>query len=161
MHITRGGPRNQGAGVHGRAASGGHGEPGGRPVCEVLCPHGSAYAHYPCFITFSCHFFYPKKYFLKVEKKKKKDISNMQILESSRPIRNVNTLSPTHSQAAAGTAPEPPRPRAQPARRNQHRVHGLCALPALAAARDSLWASLLFSVCFCWRIGQTFVIISF
>lgn len=42
----------------------------------------------------------------------------MQILESSRPIRNVNTLSPTHSQAGGGrhTGSEPPRPRSQPAR---------------------------------------------
>lgn len=44
---------------------------GGGGLQPALCSHGSAYAHYPCFITFSCHFFYPKKYFLKVKKKKR------------------------------------------------------------------------------------------
>lgn len=43
-------------------------------IC-VHCSHGSAYAHYPCFITFSCHFFkIPPKY--KKFKKKKKHIKH-------------------------------------------------------------------------------------
>lgn len=73
----------------------------------------------------------------------------MQILESSRPIRNVNTLSPTHSQAGGGHSSGAARARAQPARRNQHRVHGGVRTPCARAPRGtSLWVSLLFSICF-------------
>lgn len=35
-----------------------------------------ACAHYPCFVTFSCHFFYPKKIFFKSLKKKKRHIKH-------------------------------------------------------------------------------------
>lgn len=98
--------RNQGAGVF--IAGTPHGGPGGPeqraeredwPAVCSLSPWGRL-CTLPCFITFSCHFFYPKKYFLKV---KKKDISNMQILESSRPIVKCEHFLILHLQVDVST----------------------------------------------------------
>lgn len=85
MHIPRGGARI------GELASIAPGGPGGpdqwaaRKERSAICSLSPRVrlCTLPLFHYFFMSFFYPKKYFLKV---KKIDISNMQILESSRPI---------------------------------------------------------------------------
>lgn len=72
-------------------------------------PCRAARAHVPCSITSSCHFLIPPpNYFLNV---KKRDISNMQILEPSRPILKCEHL----PSAQTGSRASRQALRAQPA----------------------------------------------
>lgn len=63
MHITRGGPRNQGAGGHGRRPPRPHGEPGGRPACESSVPTDPPMHITLVSLLFHVIFFIPKNIF--------------------------------------------------------------------------------------------------
>ena len=104
MHITRGGPVIRGS-WRPPPGRGPRPRPGAeRKERSVLCSLSPRVrlCTLPLFHYFFMSFFLipPKKYFLKV---KKKDISNMQILESSRPIMKCEHFLILHFQVDIST----------------------------------------------------------
>lgn len=107
MHITRGGPRNQGELASTTGTRSRRPRPGAeRKERSVICSlfPRIRLCTLPLFHYFFMSFFLiPKKKKIFFKSLKKKDISNMQILESSRPIMKCEHFLILHFQVEIST----------------------------------------------------------